>query len=341
MLDDPRAVEMMVRFDETPSDALAELRSDPTAARILDQLDAAERWLRAGLAEADARGEELVPPDELYRFGRGPGAEPLDDERADEIERYLESHADEAEWVEALSSPVPAPLDVTPLTPDEMRIQRLRRIPGAGSHQAPPARRLPAWAALAPLAAAALVLVVAFSGSSTESAQRGLPESPVLRSATSDPLLFPRGQVLAPIDGATTYATRPLFEVLPIDGATRYRFELRAGVDGAFDEGEAVWTSASTEPFASAGPLATGAYAWSAWADVDGVERSLGTRSFSVVKPGASELLRSAAGLASDSHAARADVRRLHEAGYLTDARHRARSLAPGEERSRYLAETR
>ena len=48
-----------------------------------------------------------------------------------------------------------------------------------------------------------------------------------------------------------------------------------------------------------------------------------------------------ASGADAEPGSTREDVRRLHSAGYLADARFRARDLAPGEDRAAYLAEDR
>lgn len=352
LLDDPRAVETLVRHDEASAEELSALEKDPSTARVLDRLREADRWLFSALEGNDASlGADLAPTtradevsaEELYDYGAGPGATELDPERRAVVEAYLADRPEEAAWVQGLSRPVPAPLAFEPLTPNEEHIRALRSIPGpTAPTAASPLRRAPAWLTWAPLAAAALVLAMALGGEGRRNAlDGGLPDSPVLRSTQIHTVLFPRGRVLAPVEGATTYASQPLFEVTPVEGATEYRFELRVGVVGAFDEGDVVWSATTTTPIATASALAPGAYAWHAWARVDGLERSLDMLSFTVVEPARSDILRSAAGVAPDARSTREDVRLLHAAGFLTDARHRARTLPPGADRAKYLSEGR
>lgn len=365
--EDEASLEAIARFDELEEDRLAELVSNPAAKQILERLREVDRWLESAVSGNDATE---VSADELYRFGRGRGAEPLSDLRHREVAAFLEEHPEEARWTEKLSEPIPAPLDVTPprsfppvhlprpqgSTPS---IQPVEELPGpsasvtkgpthraVGAHASGQGRRAPRriapWMAWIPVAAAALVITMVLDPSGTTNAMEGgLPESPVLRSASSTPLLFPRGRVLAPVDGLETYSTRPLFEVAAVEGAERYRFQLRLNAGGAFDAGDTVWEAESTSRSATADRLQAGAYEWSAWAAVNGVERSLGTLSFVVMAADDAALIQCASGADAEPGSTREDVRRLHSAGYLADARFRARDLAPGEDRAAYLAEDR
>ncbi|MEM9381144.1 MAG: hypothetical protein AAGB93_14425 [Planctomycetota bacterium] len=339
LLDDPRTVETLARYDEASADDLAALEKDPRAAHILERLKAADRWLALSLEEADT-SPPAVTAEDLYSYGGGPGAAPLDADRRAAVDAHLGEHPEEAALVRALDGPIPAPLDYEPSEPTESRIRALRRIPGIAPRTATGTRPVPAWLAWGPLAAAALILAMVLGGDARRGALGGgLPDSPVLRSAQSEALLFPRSRVLAPVEGATTYASLPLFEVTPVRGATEYGFEVRGGAEGAFEEGEIFWRGTSMVPHATGRALEEGAYSWSAWARVDGLKRSLGTLAFHVVMPRPADILRSAAGVASDAGSTREDVRRLHAAGFLTDARQRARALPPGEDRARYLSE--
>ena len=378
--EDEAALEAIARFDELEEERLAELVSNPAARQILNRLREVDRWLESAV-EANQAGDTSVTADDLYRFGRGRGAEPLSDLRQKEVEAYLDEHPEEARWTAALSDPIPVPLEVSepvtrrwPVSPAPSQEDTAQAItahadttPGTAEHTAGAARpsirpvedlggarteprvpaslsrskpRAAAWMRWAPAAAAALVLgMVLGPKGSVLAAEGALPESPILRSASSTPLLFPRGRVLAPVDGLETYAARPLFEVSPVEGADRYRFELRRNDGGAFDQGEVVWAAESSSRNATADRLSAGTFEWSAWATVDGVERSLGSLSFAVLPPEQAWLLESAAG--TDARTASDDVRFLHAAGFLTDARRRARDLAPGEARAAYLAEQR
>lgn len=388
--EDEAALEAIARFDELEEERLAELVSNPAARQILNRLREVDRWLESAV-EANQVGDSSVTADDLYRFGRGRGAEPLSDLRQKEVEAYLDEHPEEARWTAALSDPIPVPLEVSepvtrrwPASPapsqadtaqadteqadtEQADTARTDTAPGTAEHTAGAARpsirpvedlggargeprvpaslsrskpRTAAWMRWAPAAAAALVLgMVLGPKGSVLAAEGALPESPILRSASSTPLLFPRGRVLAPVDGLETFAARPLFEVSAVEGADRYRFELRRNDGGAFDQGEVVWAAESSSRNATADRLSAGTFEWSAWATVDGVERSLGSLSFAVLPPEQAWLLESAAG--TDARTASDDVRFLHAAGFLTDARRRARDLAPGEARAAYLAEQR
>lgn len=343
-LGDPHTVELLARFDEIEPGERATLAADPAASRLLARLEEVD-----GMLEVVRRTPVEVSADELYDFGGGPGATALTEERRGEIEAYLAEHPGEAAWVDGLSAGVPVPLDFASDT-DATAGPALRALPPldlAGdtsdsdgqpvteAHGTVP-RRAPAWVVWAPLAAAALVLAMALGGTTRLNAlDGGLPESPVLRSARSEGLLFPRGRVLAASVDQPMYAAQPLFEVARVPGASTYRFELRSGTGGAFGEGQAVWNAASTAPFATAPALTAGTYSWSAWAVTNNVERPLGTLDFTVV-PGP---LSHYAGVGAESAAStREDVRVLHAAGYLTDARFRARSLPAGPARAKYLA---
>lgn len=389
--EDEATLEAIARFDELEDDRLAELESNPATSQILRRLQEVDRWLESALAENQGR-DATVTAEELYRFGRGRGSEPLSDLRRREVAAYLEEHPEEARWTEGLDGPIPSPLDVTsspeprqaaepkhaaerrgpvelrpvhlpgprPAAEDVVPVEQLRETPGphaAGPslvgpssvgprsvashthhHQAP--RPIAPWMRWIPVAAAALVMAMVLDRPGpTHAMDGGLPESPVLRSASSTALLFPRGRVIAPMDGVVTYAERPLFEVAAVEGADRYRFELRRNDGTAFDEGDMVWAAESTSRNATADRLTAGTYEWGAWATVDGVERDLGRLSFVVLPASDSGLVACASG--ANAGAAREDVRRLHSAGFLTDARERARALPPGEARTAYLADHR
>ena len=363
--EDEATLEAIARFDELEEDRLTELVSNPSAKKILSRLREVDQWLEAAVAENHG-GVAKISAEELYRFGKGRGAEPLSELRQMEVEAFLKEHPEEARWTERLSEPIPAPLDVSPIedtapvqlpgssaeTPSIQRVEDLhepgaRRGPRASAHEGSRAgrrapQRLAPWMKWLPAAAAAVALTMILDRSGpTNAMDGGLPESLVLRSASSAGLLFPRGRVLAPVEGLETYAARPLFEVTAVEGAERYRFELKATTGGAFDEGETVWSAESTSKNATADQLKAGTYEWSAWVTVHGVEKDLGTLSIAVLPPEDAGLLRCASGADSGPSQTREDIRRLHAAGFLSDARSRARGLPPGEARAAYLAEGR
>ena len=320
------------------------------------------------MAESAVSGNDAdteVSAEELYRFGRGRGSEPLTDLRHREVAAFLEEHPEEARWTEKLSEPIPSPLDVTPqhsfppvhlpgprsATPSIQPVEDLigsdampPRGPAhrsAGAHtngqgrRAP--RRLAPWMAWIPAAAAALAITMALDTSGTTNAMDGgLPESPVLRSASSTPLLFPRGRVLAPVDGLETYSSRPLFEVadgrgggaVPVRAAAQRRGRLRRGRHRL---------GARSPPRGTATAdrlrgrrlrmvrLGRGQRAWSS--------RPRGrSRSWSWPRrtPALTSSARPVPRPSAGSRSTREDVRRLHSAGYLADARHRAQGPGPG-----------
>jgi len=199
----------------------------------------------------------------------------------------------------------------------------------------------PALRRLAPIAAAAAVLAIAtlFVERGRESrgvAAIGLPETPLLRGEGQSPLLFPRGKVLAapPADlprSRTLFASKPEYEVEPVEGAERYRFVVLRHDGGAFARGTEMDRMETRTPrtWGTRG-LRPGYYTWEAWAVVDRLDQYLGARDFQIVEePGLGEELEDL----GDEPA----VWRLHEAGFFTDARTIARHLPPSPEREAYL----
>ncbi|MEL6714627.1 MAG: hypothetical protein AAFP86_12675, partial [Planctomycetota bacterium] len=342
-LDDPRVVERILRYDDLDPAELAALERDPRARQLLDQLRSVDRFLHAGAPDA------APAPEELYAYGKGPGAAPSEGAHDADTRRWLAAHPEEAAWTESLEEQPPSPVFAEALAPGapdpEVHQHRTENAASAG-HERPraipftprPRRRTPAWLAWTPLAAAALLVAMALGGDGERGVMAGgLPDSPLLRSASEAPLLFPRGRVVAG-DGAL-FAAAPVFEIAPQLRATDYRIEVRQLPIGAsaFEPGRVVWTETSSAAVLIGPALEPGRYEWSARATVDGIDVDLGARSFSVVAAG-SAATAAADGEVSDPTAVRADVRALHAAGFVTDARHRARALPPGEERDDYLA---
>jgi hypothetical protein len=341
-----------VRYDEASPEVIARLEREPGALAVLKKLRAADAYLQDGGLQRDLKGvlvdshpQSEVTPDELFAFGRGELA-PLD---AEVVREHLAQSPNENEWVESLRGSTPPstltwdkPEDEPEVGPEVAPAQPMESpsiLPGPGSQG-----RFPAWLAWTPLAAAALILAMAIGDTDRRSVLDGaLPNSPIMRSASTDALLFPRGRVIGSTETVRTYASQPLFEVTPVAGANRYSFELRriTGQD-VFAEGEAVWESTATSHHATAPELAPGKYTWTAAATVQGIERALGSLNFTVLPAGTvdrSLLVRASTGQSTPMPGVlREDVRRLHASGFLTDARSKARALPPGEERDRYLA---
>ncbi len=355
-------IEGLVRYDEASPEVIAKLEREPGALAVLNKLRAADAFLKSG-AMLDSTPESAVSPEELFAFGRGE----LEPSEAEVVREHLAHTPQENEWVKALrGSTPPATLTWDRVDNDSEKSEELGDaqstdgapvLAGPGSTAAPNAQqpliqgeradspgRFPAWLAWTPLAAAALILAMAIGGTGQRSVlDGGLPNSPIMRSASTDALLFPRGRVIASTDTVRTYASQPLFEVTPVAGASRYGFELRK-IDGqsVFAEGKVVWESTATSHQASAPALSAGKYTWTATATVQGIDRVLGSLSFTVVPARAVDralFVRAATGQASTMPGIlREDIRRLHASGFLTDARSKARSLPPGKERDKYLA---
>lgn len=353
---DPRGLAVLERLE----------RADHFLATAKARADAAKGAGRSGDADSNE-----VNASQLYDYGGGPGSRPLASGQRDEITRFLEENPREKQFVDTLRTSPPSPLLDASV---ESEVEAIERVESAGAEisddrearprlafpatdsdqtiteGAPSASRSrfgPAWLAWTPLAAAALVVAMALGGGERRSVLAGdLPESPILRSGLSGKLLFPRGRVLPPSE-AGGYASSPLLEVTDVEGADAYVFKLRKLSSDAFEGGSEIWASRAIVPSATASALAPGAYEWSAAAVINGLERTLGTQSFLVMEsaPMGFRAMDSASPNQSQANesrnkadAARASIARLHAAGFLTDARHLARSLPPSDERDAYLS---
>lgn len=350
-------LEALLRYDEASTEDLALLEDQPAAAAVLQHLRDADAFLHNGSLR-NAQPTSTVTSEQLFAYAHGE----LAPTEADVVAEHLTRTPREKEWVEALrNSPPPATLTWEELEEEASRqdhrsehdsAEASNVLPGPGSRsvtrvaetdQAAAKGSFPQWLAWTPLAAAALILTMAISGTGQRSVlDGGLPDSPIMRSASTDALLFPRGRVIASTPDVRTYASNPLFEVTPVDGASQYGFELRRVTgQNAFAEGETVWESSATSHQASAPMLEPGKYTWTATATVQSIDRVLGSLSFTVVPARSVDralFVRAAVGLpVTMPGILREDIRRLHASGFLTDARSKARALPPGEERDRYL----
>ncbi len=334
----PATIETLVRFDEATTSELAAIEEDAQSAAVLRKLRSADAYLESGQMMTAPKTSDM-PAEQLFAFGQGE----LNAQEADVVREHLEESPQEKQWVDALrASPPPATLTWDAIDDDEGAHETTPVLAGPGSRAA--SKGLPGWIAWTPLAAAALILAMAIGGSGPRSVlDGGLPHSPVTRSAAAEGLLFPRGRVIAATPGIPTYASQPLFEVTPVDGATQYHFVLRdVSAQSAFSQGTVVWESRSASHQATAMALSAGSYVWSASAKVHNIERDLGTLSFTVMPAAAVEraLVVRAATVQRDKTPSmlRDDIRRLHASGFLTDAREKARSLPAGKDRDEYLA---
>ena len=325
-LTDSVTVETLVRYDELDGAARERLQSDPRARAAIAHLERADRWL-----EYLAQTSGPAPDAELlYDVGDGPGALPVDEGDRARVAEHLVGAPTERGWVDALRRQPPPPLVLDPLDEIEHDLPIARedspaplRVVGRSASRA--------WVVWTPLAAAALILAMALGGGMRPTVlEGGLPRSPIVRGDRAPGPLFPRGRVLA----GGSFAASPRFEMAQPERASAARIELRAlESDGAdpFEEGRLLWSQPASE---AAPALVAGRYEWAAFATVDGIEVELGRETFRVVA-GNPALLGAATG---GEEEARTDVVMLHAAGFLTDARRRARDLAPGDERRQYLA---
>lgn len=341
---DAAVVERLVRHDELSSAERTALAESPRVAAVLERLEAADRWLELGAvqeAPAEMTLAGMPPAELLYDAAGGPGALDVDDEARAAVAAHLSTSPGERAWVEGLRRRPPSPLILDPLpevnagdsagnesSSSETASEETPLLPFTPA--APTRSR--AWLAWTPLAAAALLLAMALGGGVRPTVlDGGFPRSPLVRGDREPGPLFPRGRV---VEGGA-FAAAPFFEFVSPARATAARLELRLLTsDGAdpFEEGQLLWSAAASQ-VEDAPSLAAGRYEWRLFATVDGLETEQGSETFRVVAGHVG--LRSAA---SGTSAALPDVIELHAAGFLTDARHRARALPKSEERTRYLA---
>jgi len=320
---------LLAHWDELPREGLRSLQSDAVLGPRLEQLQQAERVLES----LSLPQSECPTADELYDYGRGPGYVTLTASHRRTIERHL-SECDTCEaQVEMLTHSPPLPLEVASIEPPTLVQDEPDSAFDDDDHsnvfQRAQTNMRSHWM---PLAAAALVLVMGFTALSRDRSQ-AWPDMPLLRGAAGQALSFPRGRVLASIPEATWFgfAAEPVFELQPVAGASSYRVVLTRHDGGAFAEGREIERLEAQRPvLATANALAAGNYTWQAWAIVDGLDKPLGAQDFQIVdRP---ELVRVVSGLKRLR-----GLRLLHEAGFVTDARHIARNLPPSAERDAYL----
>ena len=339
--------EALLHWDELDEVSLVALASHPRTARRLAGLRAAEGFLRQGAPQlplpelletealaADPFRAEFDPDDcpsaeDLYDLGRGPGSDGLASERETRLRDHLRDCAPCAALVRTLATPPPLPLEIA--------AEESPRTPTAA-----PARPLHGSRTWAPFLVAASLAGLALLPQLLHSDYDlgDLPGSPILRGELDGGLHFPRGRVLASPTGADGPPQgRLTFELGTVAGAEGYRVEVFRHGGGAFEEGDRLQLLRATGPNLEGDALPTGTYSWRAWAEVDGLEQSIGTREFQVIEDHA--LAAKLTSLeASDGHSLGElveCVRELHEAGFRTDARRVARSLPESPERDAYL----
>lgn len=293
----------------------------------LELLKEAEAWL-AGDA-LGAVGLNCPSPEELYDYGRGPGASSLPDAERLALRAHLGACSECSSLVDSLASRPPAPLlfDGAP----------------TGLQRANHFRRRLRWAI--PLAAAAALALVLLAIRDTKTPQVALasaeirfPTEPVLRGADDSALLFPRDALLVGDNGTWSQLA---FELAPREHAARYSIQLRRNDGSAFDGGEPLLRLDGPAPRLEATSLVAlepGHYTWEAWAEVDGLNVPLGERDFEARREPAlvAELTLA---LGSDEPLRSETVLNLlHLHGFAGDARDYARRLPPSPARDAYLS---
>lgn len=322
----------------------------------------AERWLadHASSNRAAITSTAACPSaEQLYDFGRGPGALSLARGLEGRIQAHLVDCADCRGLVAKLATRPPAPLlDLAPRvvsseTGPERTVHTRPHLIDEDLVSRPAANHR--WLSYA--AAAAVVLGGFYlwkANRTSNGAERsnlakgelgiGYPTPPLLRGDTASAMLFPGARVLATISADTTGTWHPLqFELAVRNGASGYRIRLSKAGSGAF--GKAVplkpfelTTPVYEVPEDTSRGLAIGRYTWEAWAVVNKLDQPLGQRDFEIVDSApAREMLAKNMALAEPERST-AILRWLVEHEFNTDARAYARGLPPSKERDKFLS---
>ena len=342
----PELARLLVEYDALAPRDLAELRAHasgcPSCGPELALLERAERWMASRGPRPE--GDECPAADELYDYAKAPGAAPLAPERAERIEAHLRRCAECGGLLATLESRPPAPLILDP-QPDGYAGPLAVLARSRPDHPVP-ARRPTLVRRLAPLAAAAGLLLALFlwrGGDLPGSRAAGTsgvryPTAPLLRGDQGGALLFPRGALLADGDGELVHGL--LFELAPPERATALRVRVLARGSDPFSEGAEVLRLAGASAALEAPPLPPGAYTWEAWAEIDGLEAPLGRRDFEVRSDAATRAELEALASADEPERSSAALQLLTERGYAADARAWARALPARPERDAFLART-
>jgi len=285
-----------------------------------------DSWLEERI---DATADDGCPSgEELYRYGRGPGAEALSEERRAALGAHLAACAHCEALIETLADRPPSPLILEP--PRDDLASTAPRRPGG----------LRLVGALLAVAASVTAAVLLFNEARAGAPRIVYPEAPLLRGEGGNPLYFPRERVLAAAAGGLH--SKLLFELAPQQDASGYVVYLERHAGGAFDAGERVATVSGASPVLAlpdeqrAG-LRPGHYTWEAWAVVNGLDQPLGRRDFEVVQDPA--LLARIERLAARAEPERSEgILALLYPIYPSDARAFARALPASPEREAFLA---
>lgn len=292
----------------------------------LEMLKEAEEWLAGDTLGAG--GLHCPSPEELFDYGRGPGARSLPDAERLALRAHLAECGECSSLVDSLASRPPAPL--------------LFDGAATGLQRANHFRRRLRWAIPLAAAAALALLLLAIRGpgrapTAFASGEIRFPVEPVLRGADEVALLFPRDALLVGEDGTWSLLA---FELAPRPRATRYRIELRRNDGSAFDDGRSVLRLDGPAPRLEATALVAlepGHYTWEAWAEVDGLSVPLGERDFEArLEPALVAELALALG-SGEPLRSETVLNLLHLHGFVGDAREYARRLPPSPARDTYL----
>jgi hypothetical protein len=294
--------------------------------------------------------------EELYDYGHGPGARPLDEARRKALDAHLLACGECRDLVTTLASRPPAPLlfDYTPRASDDSARLAATPEPASAEPDRPalssPVRRprlLRRYVALAAAAVALLALGLwwqrsdAFGrGPGARGALGVFPSDETLRGDDGGALEFPRGALLAR-EGRPWHDVE--FVLDPRERASAYRFALLARDETELGSGREVarWESAGPESSLAGARVAPGRYTWEGWAVVDGLDVFLGRRDFQVRADAELERALAAALERAGDERAREVLSLLHSRGFFGDARAFARTLPESPERDAYLARKR
>lgn len=292
----------------------------------LEVLVSVDDWLDDRLLSTG--GDDCPAAEDLYAFGRGPGAEALSDQRYAAVAAHVATCAHCELLVDSLERRPPSPLIVDP--------------PAAEPQLAAPARptSLRLVGALTAAAASVAAAFLLFSETRAGAPDISFPTAPVLRGEAVGQLFFPRERVLAAREGGLQ--SEILFEIDAPAGASAFTVYLERHEGGAFDRGQRIATLRSGEPVLALPPedraaLGPGHYTWEAWAVVNGLDEPLGRRDFEVARDPAT--LAGIEQLESQDEPARSEgILELLHSTYPSDARAFARTLPASPAREAYLA---
>lgn len=340
---DPRAPhtadDALLVWDELDEQLLRMLEEDPDRGWRLRKLQDADGWLRQCASEAARRaaGPALLvcpPPEDLYDFGQGPGANALPAERREAIDRHLATCLECERFVRTLASPPPVPLLLDP--------------PAEPAQDAPavrPLTRRRTGPRLAPILAAAAAVAGLYLGARLfVASEPRFPSHAVLRGAAGGPAYFPRDRVLLPSPELAArfpaLAAPVTFEVEGQAEAESYRFELFRHEGGALGQDVRIDAQVASTNLATARRAKeAGRFTFEAWVVRHGLDQRLGERGFQVAADPLVEARLLALAGRADEERTLAAVHVLHEAGYVTDARALARTLPHSSARDRYLSQ--